>query len=144
MTASSAAGHLPDPSSLIDLDRLVSAYYEDQPDPSVAEQRVTFGTSGHRGSSLARTFNEAHVELTPERHDVPPIVDLDKRFYKLVGDFEARFPSGPPSLVACDRLSVVGDVVFGRDVVVSGSVTLEHAAGEQLSVADGTVLEAEA
>ena len=61
MTASSAAGHLPDPSTLIDLDRLVSAYYEDQPDPSVAEQRVTFGTSGHRGSSLARTFNEAHV-----------------------------------------------------------------------------------
>ena len=85
---------------------------------------------------------EAHVELTPERHDVPPIVDLDKRFYKLVGDFEARFPSGPPSLVACDRLSVVGDVVFGRDVVVSGSVSLEHAAEEQLLLGDGTVLEA--
>ena len=55
------AGQLPDPSSLVDVDRLLSAYYEDQPDPSVAEQRVSFGTSGHRGSSLARTFNEAHV-----------------------------------------------------------------------------------
>src|SRR3954453_7979497 len=55
------AGRLADPSMLVDVDRLVSAYYEDQPDPSVDEQRVSFGTSGHRGSSLARTFNEAHV-----------------------------------------------------------------------------------
>ena len=61
MSASSVAGRLPDPSTLIDVDRLVSAYYDDQPDPSVAEQRVSFGTSGHRGSSPARTFNEAHV-----------------------------------------------------------------------------------
>jgi phosphoglucomutase len=45
----------------IDLDRLVGAYYDDQPDPSVPEQRVSFGTSGHRGSASARTFNEAHV-----------------------------------------------------------------------------------
>jgi phosphoglucomutase len=49
------------PSHLIDPDRLVDAYYDDQPDPAVAEQRVAFGTSGHRGTSLARTFNEAHV-----------------------------------------------------------------------------------
>ena len=61
MTVSPLAGRLPEPSSLIDGDGLVSAYNEDEPDPSVAEQRVSFGTSGHRGSSLARTFNEAHV-----------------------------------------------------------------------------------
>ncbi len=60
-SVSPLAGHLPDPSTLIDVDRLVSAYHEDQPDPSVAGHRVSFGTSGHRGSSLARTFNEAHV-----------------------------------------------------------------------------------
>jgi phosphoglucomutase len=46
---------------LIAVDSLVAAYYELAPDPSVDEQRVTFGTSGHRGSSLAHTFNEAHV-----------------------------------------------------------------------------------
>jgi UTP--glucose-1-phosphate uridylyltransferase len=84
---------------------------------------------------------EGHVELAPERHEAPPIVDLDSSFYKLVGDFEARFPSGPPSLVACDRLTVVGDVVFGRDVAVRGTVTIEHAAEEPLRVADGTALE---
>src|SRR3954451_13553773 len=59
--AVAGAGHLAEASSLVDVDALLGAYYEDQPDPSVDEQRVSFGTSGHRGSSLARTFNEAHV-----------------------------------------------------------------------------------
>jgi UTP--glucose-1-phosphate uridylyltransferase len=84
---------------------------------------------------------ESQVRLAPERHDSPPIVDLDERFYKLVGDFEPRFPAGPPSLLGCERLSVKGDVVFGRDVVVRGSVTVNHAGEEQLHLADGTVLE---
>jgi UTP--glucose-1-phosphate uridylyltransferase len=84
---------------------------------------------------------EEHVELAPERGEVPPVVDLDSRFYKLLGDFEARFPAGPPSMVACERLTVVGDVVFGRDVVVRGSVTIEHAGDGQLRVEDGAVLE---
>ena len=84
---------------------------------------------------------EAHVELAPERRDAPPIVDLDSSFYKLLPDFEARFPAGAPSLRACDRLTVVGDVVFGRDIVARGSVTIEHTGEEQLHVADGTVLE---
>jgi UTP--glucose-1-phosphate uridylyltransferase len=56
---------------------------------------------------------EWHVELVPQRGETPPIVDLDPRYYKLLGDFEARFPSGPPSLKGCERLSVVGDAVFG-------------------------------
>jgi UTP--glucose-1-phosphate uridylyltransferase len=84
---------------------------------------------------------EAHVEPAPERGGVPPIVDLDSRFYKLLPNFEARFPAGPPSLLACDRLTVVGDVVFGRDVVVRGSAAVEHPDGNQLRLADGTVLE---
>ena len=48
-------------SSLIDVAALVSAYHSDRPDPSVAAQRVAFGTSGHRGSALDRAFNEWHV-----------------------------------------------------------------------------------
>ncbi len=46
---------------LVNVPRLVTAYYTDVPDPSVAEQCVIFGTSGHRGSSLERSFNEWHV-----------------------------------------------------------------------------------
>ena len=47
--------------ALVDIPRLVSAYYTGRPDPEVAAQRVAFGTSGHRGSALDDSFNEAHV-----------------------------------------------------------------------------------
>jgi phosphoglucomutase len=50
-----------DPSSLIETPRLVAAYYTEHPDASAREQRVSFGTSGHRGSSLTCSFNEWHV-----------------------------------------------------------------------------------
>ncbi|MGB9378720.1 MAG: phosphoglucomutase (alpha-D-glucose-1,6-bisphosphate-dependent) [Mycobacteriales bacterium] len=61
MSVHPRAGQLPQPSDLVDVPRLVSAYYLDQPDPAVAEQRLTFGTSGHRGSSLRRSFNADHI-----------------------------------------------------------------------------------
>jgi phosphoglucomutase len=63
MTANpSAVPGKPAPASLlVDLPRLVTAYYTDIPDPAVATQRVAFGTSGHRGSSFERGFNEAHL-----------------------------------------------------------------------------------
>ena len=52
----------PAPASLlIDVDRLTDAYYGKEPDPNDPEQMVSFGTSGHRGSSLAGSFNEAHI-----------------------------------------------------------------------------------
>jgi phosphoglucomutase len=46
---------------LVDVPRLITAYYSERPDPSIASQRVAFGTSGHRGSSFGVGFNEAHV-----------------------------------------------------------------------------------
>src|SRR5215218_2662415 len=61
MSVSPLAGQLPEPSSLIDVDRLADAYYDERPDPAVPEQRVSFGTSGHRGSAFNRAFNEAHI-----------------------------------------------------------------------------------
>ena len=48
------------------VDRLVGAYYDEHPDPSDPSQAVSFGTSGHRGSSLARTFNEDHIVAISE------------------------------------------------------------------------------
>jgi UTP--glucose-1-phosphate uridylyltransferase len=75
------------------------------------------------------------VELAPEC-EAPPFIDLDSQFYKLIRDFEARFPEAPPSLVECRRLTVSGDVTFGRDVVVRGEVTVEGPA----RIEDGTVL----
>ena len=61
MKVSPLAGKPADPSILIDVSKLVAAYYSGQPDPSVPAQRVAFGTSGHRGCSLDNSFNEAHI-----------------------------------------------------------------------------------
>jgi phosphoglucomutase len=61
MEISKLAGKPADPSLLINVPRLVTAYYTGQPDPSVPAQRVVFGTSGHRGSALDNAFNEAHI-----------------------------------------------------------------------------------
>jgi phosphoglucomutase len=55
------AGHSPPASMLVDVSKLVTAYYTEIPDPSVKAQRVAFGTSGHRGTAFDRTFNEWHV-----------------------------------------------------------------------------------
>jgi phosphoglucomutase len=60
------AGQLPAPTDLIDVDSLLSAYHDRHPDISDPEQRVSFGTSGHRGSSLTGTFTEAHVAAISE------------------------------------------------------------------------------
>jgi phosphoglucomutase len=46
---------------LVNVARLVTAYYAEHPDPSVPAERVAFGTSGHRGSAFDRSFNEAHI-----------------------------------------------------------------------------------
>src|SRR2546426_7793005 len=61
MKISPLAGHLPPPAMLLDVAKLVTTYYAEIPDPSVPAQRVAFGTSGHRGSSFEKTFNEWHV-----------------------------------------------------------------------------------
>jgi UTP--glucose-1-phosphate uridylyltransferase len=77
----------------------------------------------------------ARLALHPSR-SAAPLVELDGERFKLVGDFDARFPAGPPSLVACDRLTVTGDVTFGAGVVCRGTVRVEGPA----RIADGTVL----
>src|SRR5580693_6320799 len=61
MMISPLAGKPADPSILIDVPKLLAAYYSGRPDPSVPAQRVAFGTSGHRGCSLDNSFNETHI-----------------------------------------------------------------------------------
>ena len=79
-------------------------------------------------------------ELTSDmepRYDPPgPVVTLDDDHYKMVPDFERRFPAGVPSLRRCTRLEIEGDVTFGADVVIEGDV---HLAGPR-HVDDGEVL----
>ncbi|MGA7826196.1 MAG: phosphoglucomutase (alpha-D-glucose-1,6-bisphosphate-dependent) [Geobacteraceae bacterium] len=61
MNISPHAGKPAEASMLVNVSRLVTAYYTEVPDPSVSAQRVAFGTSGHRGSSFEKAFNEAHI-----------------------------------------------------------------------------------
>jgi len=61
MSVSPKAGQPAQASDLVNIPRLITAYYSDRPDPGVPEQRVVFGTSGHRGSAFDRAFNEWHI-----------------------------------------------------------------------------------
>jgi phosphoglucomutase len=61
MKVSPLAGKPAETSMLVDVPRLITAYYAEAPDPSAPEQRVKFGTSGHRGSSFDKSFNEWHI-----------------------------------------------------------------------------------
>ncbi len=61
MSVHPKAGRPADPSMLVNVPRLVTAYYAEKPDAQVAAQRVAFGTSGHRGSPLSCSFNEQHI-----------------------------------------------------------------------------------
>ncbi|MFR9287662.1 MAG: phosphoglucomutase, alpha-D-glucose phosphate-specific, partial [Varibaculum cambriense] len=55
------AGQKAKPEDLINVDDLLAAYYDLEPDPAEPSQRVSFGTSGHRGSAFDHAFNEAHI-----------------------------------------------------------------------------------
>ncbi len=61
MLPAPSAGKPVDAAMLVNVPRLVTAYYSDRPDPSVVSQRVVFGTSGHRGSAFEKAFNEWHI-----------------------------------------------------------------------------------
>jgi phosphoglucomutase len=61
MKVSPFAGKPAEPSMLVNVPKLITAYYTETPDPSVPEQRISFGTSGHRGSAFQKAFNEWHI-----------------------------------------------------------------------------------
>jgi len=82
--------------------------------------------------------DRGEVGLVPQR-TAAPLVTLDPR-YKLIADFDRRFPHGAPSLVDCERLTVRGDWTFGRDVRVIGDVVVDDD-GAPGSIPDGTVLD---
>jgi UTP--glucose-1-phosphate uridylyltransferase len=65
----------------------------------------------------------ARIELAEGREGAP-LAELDDDHFKLLADFDARFPAGAPSLARAERLAVEGDVTFGRDVEVVGDVTV--------------------
>ncbi len=90
-------------------------------------------------SDIYRLTEEMMVEPAPEKAGRLPYVELDKQYYRMLDQFESRFPAGAPSLREAERLVVHGDVTFGEGVVVRGSVELS--AEEPRRIEDGAVLE---
>ncbi len=71
--------------------------------------------------------------------DATPVVDLDDKYYKIINDFDQRFPAGPPSLRAARYLGVKGDWTFEAGVRVVGEVTLEDREAPQIIAAGSTL-----
>jgi UTP--glucose-1-phosphate uridylyltransferase len=90
-------------------------------------------------SDVYRVSDAMEVRLSPRRHGNLPYVELDKRFYRLLDEFEQRFPDGPPSLIEAERLLVEGDITFGAGVQVRGAVVLSSQV--PLRIEPGTVLD---
>ncbi|MHB8657839.1 MAG: UTP--glucose-1-phosphate uridylyltransferase [Solirubrobacteraceae bacterium] len=89
-------------------------------------------------SDVYAVSEDLRVEPVDQRHGALPFVELDKRFYRLIDDFERRFPEGPPSLVGAERLVVHGDVTFRSGVTIRGAVEIDEP--EPVEIA-GRVLE---
>jgi phosphoglucomutase len=144
MTVAPNAGLPPDPSVLVDLDELARAYHDERPDPSVPEERVAFGTSGHRGSSLSRTFNDAHVAAISEA------VYLYRQAEGINGPLflgrDTHALSEPAFRTIVEVLAARGvDVVVDRDDGYTPTPVISHAIvahnrGRTDALADGIVV----
>ncbi len=84
--------------------------------------------------------DDFQVQANPARKLGRAYIDLDPQYYQFVDDFEARFPDGPPSLVECQRLVVQGDILFEKNVVIKGNVTMKNGTGCQVVVSSGTTI----
>lgn len=144
MSVHSLAGKPAAPSMLVDVPRLVTAYYTQLPDPSVSAQRVAFGTSGHRGSSLARTFNEWHVLAVSQA-----ICEYRKRQGidgPLFLGIDTHALSAPASASALEVLAANGvDVMLADGDEYTPTPAVSHAIlaynrGRERGLADGIVI----
>lgn len=132
------------PSMLANIPRLVAAYYAERPDPAVPAQRVAFGTSGHRGSALECTFNEAHVlAITQaiclyrsEHHiDGPLFLGMDTHALS-----EPAFVSAL-EVLAANGVEVMIDRGRGyTPTPVISHAILSHNRGRKSGLADGIVI----
>jgi len=144
MPVSPVAGQPARPSDLIDPAHLVSVYYSDRPDSGIAAQRVSFGTSGHRGSSLSRSFNEWHILA------IAQAICVYRKSKNIDGPLmlgiDTHALSGPASMTALEVLAANNVEVriaprgsFTPTPAISHAI-LRHNRGRQAGLADGIVV----
>jgi len=144
MAVSELAGRPAQPEMLVDVDRLVQAYYEDRPDPAVAAERVVFGTSGHRGSSLTRSFSEAHILAITEAicrfraaHGIDGPLFVGRDTHALSGP---AFQSALQVLVAHGVEVMVDSADSWTPTPTVSHAVLVHNRGRPAHLADGIVI----
>jgi phosphoglucomutase len=144
MNISIHAGKPAEPSMLVDIPRLITAYYEERPDHTVPAQRVAFGTSGHRGSSFDRGFNQAHILAISQaiceyrkqnRIDGPLFLGMDTHALS-----EPAFASALEVLAAQEvEVMIDGDRGYTPTPVISHAI-LTYNRGRRADLADGIVI----
>jgi phosphoglucomutase len=144
MELSPFAGKLPEPSMLINIPSVVTAYYTGVPDPSIPEQRITFGTSGHRGSSLLSSFNESHILA------ITQAICLYRKQQKIEGPLflgmDTHALSTPAHATALEVLAANGVEVMiatGDEYTPTPAIShaiLQYNKGRQTGLADGIII----
>lgn len=144
MEISKLAGKPADPSQLINVPRLLTAYYTGEPDPSVPAERVVFGTSGHRGSSLDNGFNESHILA------ITQAICLYRKQENIEGPLfigiDTHALSEPAFASAMEVLAANGvDVMVDADGGYTPTPVISHAVltynrGRKSGLADGIVI----
>ncbi len=85
--------------------------------------------------------DDRFVIQNPRRKAGTFVLRLDSKYYKKIDQLKARFPHGAPSLVDCESLNIEGDVLFGKDVVITGKVVIANRSDKQVAIRDGSVIE---
>jgi len=144
MKISPLAGKLAPSGILVNVPRLLTAYYTDVPDPSVPEQRVAFGTSGHRGSSLKLAFNEWHILA------ITQAICLYRKRQKIAGPLYMGIDTHALSVPACatalEVLAANGvEVMLAEGDEYTPTPVISHAIltynrGRKTGLADGIVI----
>jgi phosphoglucomutase len=144
MKVSPFAGKPPEPGMLVNVPKLITAYYTDVPDPSIPAQRVAFGTSGHRGSALQKAFNEWHIlAITQAICLYRKLQHTDGPLFLGMDTHALSMPAFASSLevLAANGVEVViaeGDEYTPTPVISHAILT--HNRGRRTGLADGVVI----
>ena len=144
MKINSAAGKSADPSILVNVPKLITAYYELRPDPSDPRQRVVFGTSGHRGSAMDTAFNEWHIlAITQAICDYRKLQSVDGPLFLGMDTHALSEPAFASALeiLAANNVEVMlsAGTAYTPTPAVSHSI-LRYNRGRESGFADGIVI----
>jgi phosphoglucomutase len=144
MDVSPFAGKSPEPGMLVNVPRLITAYYTEVPDPAVPAQRVAFGTSGHRGSALQKAFNESHILA------ISQAICLYRKEHQIDGPLflgmDTHALSVPALASSLEVLAANGvEVMIAKDDEYTPTPAISHAIltynrGRNTGLADGIVI----